>query len=147
MDGFAHRSGPAEMFLQYRNCRRRGRCSLGGIHLELESNMRATRFVIAALALCALGAPAARAQSDAFPFGNPKAGKQLYESKCAACHAARFGGDGSRVFTRPDHHIHTAAGLLAQVQACNQGSHAGLSAVDEQSVAAWLDQAYYKLKK
>jgi mono/diheme cytochrome c family protein len=103
--------------------------------------------MIAALALCALAAPGARAQSNAFPFGDAKAGKQIYEAKCAACHAARFGGDGSRVFTRPDHHIHTAAALLAQVQACNQGAHAGLSAVDEQSVAAWLDQAYYKLEK
>ncbi len=103
-----------------------------------------TLYTLAALALFA---SAAHAQSDAFPFGKPKLGRQLYQAKCAACHVSMFGGDGSSVFTRADRRIHTAAALLAQVQACNQRSRAGLSAEGEQSVAAWLDQAYYKLKK
>ena len=62
------------------------------------------------------------------------------------CHVAQFGGDGSSVFTREDRRIHTPAALLAQVQGCNQRARTGLSAEDEQSVAAWLDQRYYKFK-
>ena len=103
-----------------------------------------TLYAVAALALFA---SAAHAQSDAFPFGKPALGKKLYEQKCAACHVSMFGGDGSSVFTRAEHRIHSAAALLAQVQGCNQRARAGLSAEGEQSVAAWLDQAYYKLKK
>lgn len=99
--------------------------------------------VFAALALCSFGA---HAQPDAFPFGNPRLGKKLYIAKCASCHASRFGGDGSSVFTRPNHRIHTIPGLFAKVQGCNERSRAGLSAADEESIAAWLNQTYYKLK-
>jgi cytochrome c len=45
-------------------------------------------------------AGAANAAPDMFAFGDAKQGKKLYEEKCAACHVAQFGGDGSRVFTR-----------------------------------------------
>src|SRR5579859_4497180 len=89
---------------------------------------------------------AAHAAPDEFAFGNAQQGKKLYEGKCAACHVAQFGGDGSSVFTRPEHRIHTPSGLLAKVQGCNQRTRAGLSAEDEQSVAAWLNERYYRLK-
>ena len=89
---------------------------------------------------------AAHAASDLFAFGDPAQGEKLYQQKCAACHVAQFGGDGSSVFTREDRRIHTPAALLAQVQGCNQRARTGLSAEGEQSVAAWLDQRYYKFK-
>jgi mono/diheme cytochrome c family protein len=91
-------------------------------------------------------AGAANAAPDMFAFGDPKQGKKLYEERCAACHVAQFGGDGSRVFTRADRRIHTPAALLAQVQGCNQRARAGLSAEDEQSVAAWLNERYYRFR-
>ncbi|HXZ51923.1 MAG TPA: c-type cytochrome [Burkholderiales bacterium] len=94
----------------------------------------------------ALAAGGAHAASDVFAFGDPKQGEKLYEQKCAACHVAQFGGDGSSVFTRSDRRIHTAPALLAQVQFCNTRSRAGLSAEGEQSVAAWLNEKYYKFK-
>ena len=94
----------------------------------------------------ALAAGTAHAASEVFAFGDPKQGEKLYEQKCAACHVAQFGGDGSRVFTRPDRKIHTAPALLAQAQFCNTRSRAGLSAEGEQSVAAWLNEKYYKFK-
>jgi mono/diheme cytochrome c family protein len=86
------------------------------------------------------------AAPDVLSFGDPAQGKALYQQKCAACHASQFGGDGSSIFTRPNRRIHTPAALLAQVQACNQRTHADLTAEDEQSVAAWLNQRYYKFK-
>ena len=91
-------------------------------------------------------AGAAIAAPDIFSFGDPAQGKALYQQKCAACHASQFGGDGSSIFSRSNRKIHTPAALLAQVQACNQRTKAGLSAEDEQSVAAWLNQRYYKFK-
>ena len=105
------------------------------------------KIVFALAAALSLFAATAHAGSDAFPFGNVKLGHELYAAKCAACHAARFGGDGSSVFTRPNHRIHTIPGLFAQVQACNARTHAGLSAAHEESIAAWLNRTYYKLKK
>jgi mono/diheme cytochrome c family protein len=89
---------------------------------------------------------AANAAPDEFAFGDVKQGQKLYAEKCAACHVSQFGGDGSSVFTRPDHRIHTPASLLAQVQGCNQRARTGLSAEGEQSVAAWLNERYYKFK-
>lgn len=89
---------------------------------------------------------AASAAPDMFAFGDPSQGKKLYDSRCAACHVAQFGGDGSHVFTRTDRRIHTPAALLAQVQGCNQRARSGLSAEGEQSVAAWLNERYYKFK-
>ncbi|MGH8745140.1 MAG: c-type cytochrome [Burkholderiales bacterium] len=89
---------------------------------------------------------AASAEPDMFAFGDAKQGKKLYESRCASCHVTQFGGDGSHVFTRTDRRIHTPAALLAQVQGCNQRARSGLSAEDEQSVAAWLNERYYKFK-
>jgi mono/diheme cytochrome c family protein len=91
-------------------------------------------------------AGAANAAPDIFAFGDPIQGKKLYQEKCAACHVAQFGGDGARVFTRADRRIHTPAALLAQVQGCNQRARSGLSAEGEQSVAAWLNERYYKFK-
>lgn len=75
--------------------------------------MRRKRITLAALAAGLFAAPAAHAQPDAFAFGNPALGKTLYAQKCAACHVANFGGDGSSIFTRADRKIHTAAALRA----------------------------------
>ncbi|MGH8737245.1 MAG: c-type cytochrome [Burkholderiales bacterium] len=102
-----------------------------------------SRFLAVALILYV---GAASSAPDMFSFGDPKQGKKLYEERCAACHVAQFGGDGSHVFTRTERRIHTPAALLAQVQGCNQRARSDLSAEDEQSVAAWLNERYYKFK-
>lgn len=86
------------------------------------------------------------AQSDAFPFGDPKLGKQVLEAKCASCHVQRWGGDGSAVFKRSDRKASGAQSLLAWVQKCNAGNRTGLNAEEEESVAAYLNGAYYKFK-
>jgi len=86
------------------------------------------------------------AQSDAFPFGDPKIGKPLLESKCSSCHVARWGGDGSGAFKRADRKASSAQSLLAWVQKCNAGHKIGLDREQEESVAAFLNDAYYKFK-
>jgi mono/diheme cytochrome c family protein len=98
-----------------------------------------------AMALLVVAAPAL-AQSDAFPFGDAKVGKKVLEAKCSGCHVARFGGDGSRMFTRPERKASSTQSLLAWVQRCNTNTKLGLKAEEEESVAAYLNEAYYKFK-
>jgi hypothetical protein len=101
-------------------------------------------FALAAAGL--LYAAPACAQHDAFPFGDPKKGKTMLEAKCTACHVARFGSDGSSVYTRSPRRVSSAASLLAMVQRCNASNNLGLGGEDEESVAAHLNEAYYRFK-
>ena len=102
------------------------------------------RFVV--LALCAALPAAALAQSDVFPFGDPKLGQKVYEAKCNGCHVQRFGGDGSSILKREGRKVSGAQSLLAWVQRCNAASRAGLGGEEEESVAAYLNGAYYRFK-
>jgi mono/diheme cytochrome c family protein len=86
------------------------------------------------------------AQFDAFPFGDPKLGRKVLQEKCSACHVARFGGDGSGVFTRAERKVSSTQSLLAWVQRCNAGNKLELNGEQEESLAAYLNQAYYKFK-
>ncbi len=104
------------------------------------------KFHVGLVAGSLLAAANAFAQSDAFPFGDPKEGKKVLEEKCSGCHVARFGGDGSAMFTRSDRKASSAASVLAWVQRCNVNTKTGLGAEQEDGVAAWLNQAYYKFK-
>ncbi len=86
------------------------------------------------------------AQSNAFPFGEPNLGKKVLAAKCSACHVARFGGDGSGVFTRAKRKVSGTQSLLAWVQRCSTANRLELNGEEEESVAAYLNQAYYKFK-
>jgi len=87
----------------------------------------------------------ASAENDAFPFGDPKAGAKLFEAKCAACHKQRF-GSVAKAFVRPDHKAKDAPSLLAWVQRCNNGNGFKLGREDEESLAAYLNESFYKFK-
>ncbi|MCE9633482.1 MAG: cytochrome c [Methylophilales bacterium] len=78
--------------------------------------------------------------------GDVKLGKQLVEKNCIACHAARFGGDGSKIYTREDRIIKTPKGLIQQVRNCN--TNLGLKWFDDEELAAaaYLNQTYYHLQ-
>ncbi len=96
--------------------------------------------------LAALLTAPAFAQTDAYPFGDSKLGKKVLEEKCSGCHVARFGGDGSGIFTRSTRKVSSPQSLLAWVQRCNANVRAGLNGEEEESVAAYLNQQYYKFK-
>jgi cytochrome c2 len=81
-----------------------------------------------------------------FATGDAAAGKALHEKKCAACHAGRFGGDGSKIYTRADRHIKNAAGLAQQITVCNSMLGNELFPEDEANLGAFLNQTYYKFK-
>ncbi|MDX1374344.1 MAG: hypothetical protein R3357_02200 [Burkholderiales bacterium] len=84
-------------------------------------------------------------QHDAFPFGEPKAGAGLFDAKCAECHVRMFGGV-PQAFVRDDRKVKDAPSLLAWVQRCNNANKAGLNRGDEEHLAAYLNDAFYKFK-
>ena len=80
-------------------------------------------------------------QAYAMPFekGDPKAGKALHDKTCLACH-------DSKMYTRADHKVKTAAQLSGRVSGCNANTGAGWFPEDELNVSAYLNQQFYKFK-
>jgi mono/diheme cytochrome c family protein len=81
-----------------------------------------------------------------FANGDPKTGKALHDKTCISCHASMVGGDGSKIYTRPDRKVKNAAQLTARISACNANTGAGWFPEEEAHVAAYLNQKYYKFK-
>ncbi|MEW5943967.1 MAG: cytochrome c [Pseudomonadota bacterium] len=85
--------------------------------------------------------------ADPFENGDPKIGKTLVEKSCTACHVSMFGGDGSKIYTRPNRKIKTAQQLIARMRVCNTNAGAGWFPEEEMHAAAYLNQAYYHFKQ
>ena len=87
------------------------------------------------------------AQAAPFADGDAKAGKKLFDQyKCDRCHIGKMGGDGSAIFTRPDHKVTTPNKMIAQIKVCSGNVGANLSPQEEQHLAAYLNEKYYKFK-
>jgi cytochrome c2 len=100
------------------------------------------RTLTAILLLCAATAAAA----NPFPNGNAQTGQKLFEQyKCASCHVAMLGGDGSAIFTRPDRKVSSVADLIEQMHFCTGNIGVTLTPQDEQHLGAYLNR-YYNLK-
>lgn len=85
--------------------------------------------------------------AEPFPKADPRAGKQAYEeAKCSACHNARMGGDGDRVYTRPERRVQDAQSLLKMVRFCVDRTGASVFPEDVEHIAAYLNQQFYKFK-
>jgi len=95
--------------------------------------------------LLALASVAAHA--DPFAAGDPRIGKQMVEKNCIACHATRYGGDGSTIYTREDRRVKDAKGLIAQIRVCNTNIGLKWFEDEELHVASYLNKTYYKLDK
>ncbi len=103
-------------------------------------NMKLTIPLLLALLL----APAV--QAAPFAKGDAKAGKALHDKQCVACHIGRFGGDGSKIYTRADHRMKSAASLAQQITTCNANLGNNLFPEDEATIGAYLNQTFYKFK-
>lgn len=101
-------------------------------------------FFFGTLAFCAV---IASAQDAAIFAGADKAlGKQLLEEKkCATCHAAKFGGDGSAVY-RPGERIKTAGTLRGMVEQCNTEMNMGMFPEEVSAIAAVLNERHYRFR-
>lgn len=85
--------------------------------------------------------------ADPFPNADPRAGKQAFdEAKCNACHISRVGGDGNRIFTRPERRINDPQALVKLVRFCVSQTGASVFPEDVEHIAAYLNQQFYKFK-
>ena len=96
-------------------------------------------------AAIALATPTHAQQPAPLAHGDAKAGKTLADRDCIACHAQKF-KPASAIYTRDERRVTTDAQLLAQVQRCNVELNAGYFPEDEENVAAFLNDTYYKFK-
>lgn len=85
--------------------------------------------------------------ADPFPNADSKVGKKHFdEAKCNACHVSLMGGDGNRIFTRPERKVKDAQALAKMVRFCVDRTGAGIFPEDIEHVAAYLNQQFYKFK-
>ncbi len=98
------------------------------------------------LACLSLFAAAIAAHADPFAKGVPGKGEALAEKSCVACHRSMFGGDGSKIYTRPDRKVRTPEQLLSRIRTCNTNAGANWYPEEEMHVAAYLNLRYYHFK-
>jgi cytochrome c2 len=90
---------------------------------------------------------ATQALANPFPKADAGKGEKLVtQNNCNACHVSLVGGDGTGIYTRADRKVKTPSGLLSQVRTCNTMLGANWFPEDEENVAAYLNQTYYKFK-
>lgn len=98
------------------------------------------------LVILALAALPYALHAAPFANGDVKAGERLHKAQCQTCHAARFGGDGSKIYTRPDRRVKSAAALAQQIATCNAMLGTQLFPEDEANLGAYLNTTFYKFK-
>lgn len=92
---------------------------------------------------CAMLIAAQVASANPFPQGNAQTGQKLFaQYKCASCHAAMLGGDGSAMFTRAERKVRDVAGLVEQMRMCTGNLGVTLTPQDEQHLGAYLNRYY-----
>jgi hypothetical protein len=87
------------------------------------------------------------AYAEPFAEGDFSIGKNLVEKHCIACHAERFGGDGSAIYTREYRIVKSSRGLLAQIRNCNTMLDLKWFEDEELHVANYLNKTYYKFEQ
>ncbi len=105
--------------------------------------MKKTAFTLLTLLLAA---PALAATPIPFAKGDAKAGQALHDKQCAGCHAGRFGGDSSKIYTRADRRVKSASSLAQQITTCNANLGNNLFPEDEANIGAHLNKQFYKFK-
>ena len=77
--------------------------------------------------------------------GDPVEGKKLVaEHRCETCHHNKTLGDAKAVYLRKDRKVTSMEKLKAQVALCNSELNLRLFPEDEEHIAAYLNDTYYK---
>jgi hypothetical protein len=87
------------------------------------------------------------AHAEPFTEGDAAIGKSMVEKNCIQCHASKYGGDGSAIYTREHRLVKTSRGLLAQIRNCNTMLGMKWFEDEELHVARYLNQTYYKFEQ
>ena len=81
-----------------------------------------------------------------FAAPDAKEGHKLVQThKCETCHQDKVYGPVGTIYLRKDRKVTSWAKLKSQVAACNTMLNAGLFPEEEDHVAAFLNETYYKL--
>jgi cytochrome c5 len=73
-------------------------------------------------------------------------GRKLVQThKCETCHQDKVYGPVGTIYLRKDRKVTSWAKLKAQVAGCNSMLKIGLFPEDEEHIATYLNQTYYKL--
>ncbi len=78
--------------------------------------------------------------------GDAENGLPLHEFKCAGCHVAQSGGDGSGIYTRSEGRVKTVEGLMGMVEFCNEQTRAGFNEHELEDIVAYLNEAFYQFE-
>jgi mono/diheme cytochrome c family protein len=84
------------------------------------------------------------AQAASLLLGDASSGKALHDKYCVSCHAANFGEDGSRIYTRNNRRVQTVEGLSGQVSACAANLGFKLRRDELQDIVKYLNDEYYR---
>jgi hypothetical protein len=77
---------------------------------------------------------------------NAKEGHKLVQThKCETCHQEKVYGPVGTIYLRQDRKVTSWAKLKSQVAACNTMLNTGLFPEEEEHIAAFLNETYYKL--
>lgn len=87
---------------------------------------------------------ASNASAEPFSEADAIVGKALVDKHCINCHAEKFGGDGSGIYTREYRKVKTSKGLVAQIRNCNTMLGLKWFEDEELNVASYLNKTYYK---
>lgn len=87
------------------------------------------------------------AQAEPLAEGDAKIGKAMVEENCIACHAQKYGGDGSAIYTRENRKVNSTSELIAQIRNCNTMLGLKWFEDEELHVARYLNQTYYKFDR
>lgn len=99
--------------------------------------------LVRALACLALCLPLA-----ALASASPAEGRKLVEAhKCEKCHQDKVYGPVGSIYLRKDRKVTSWPKLKSQVAACNTMLSIGLFPDEEESIAAYLNETYYKLPR
>jgi hypothetical protein len=74
-------------------------------------------------------------------------GEQLHNSQCISCHAARYGDDGTGIYTRADRRIKSFEGLQRQVNRCKDNLQITWFDEDVADVVDYLNRNFYKFEQ
>lgn len=89
----------------------------------------------------------AHAQERLFKNADIAAGKTLHsENNCSTCHQQRTGKNEKEFYTRLDRKVTTQEKLISQIAYCSSQLSLSFFPEDELNIAAFLNNAYYKLK-
>lgn len=107
--------------------------------------MRTIKLLILALAIPCVSTAV---HANPFPKANSQTGRKIFgEAKCGACHNSLMGGDGNKIFTRPEHKVKDAQALLKMVRFCVNQTGAQVFPEDMEHLAAYLNQQFYKFPR